>query len=202
MLEKLSNALGMGLAIAAAGDTNASDPAEILAIERRWSSALVARDIDALEEILADDFVMLWIDGRQIRKADVLAGTAARKARVNPFTTEDVEIRVYGNAAVVTGRASLTICLDGRSETNEFSYTDVYVRSPSGWRAVSAQSVLSRLLYSDSKLTGRSEDPDDHERDVVRSAALQDHVEQGVGGDVERVHGHLVEQLFVLDEAR
>lgn len=202
MLERLSNALGLGLAFAAAGKPDGNDYDDILAVERRWSAALVARDLAVLEEILADDFVMVWIDGSKISKADVLAGTAARKARVDPFTTEDMEIRVYGSAAVVTGRATLTMTLDGKTETNEFSYTDVYARSATGWRAVSAQSVLSRLLNSDVKLAGRSADADDHERDIVRRAALQDHLEQGVGGDIERVHGQLVEQLFVLDETR
>ena len=204
MLDKLHNALGIGLAMAAAkeNENERADNEEILAVGRRWSAALVARDAEALDSILADDFLMVWIDGRRIRKADVLAGTAARRTRVDPYTTEDVEIRIYGDTAVVTGRASLKLTLGEQAETSEFSYTNVYVREPTGWRAVSAQSVLTRLLQSDDRLDGRSDHLDDNERDIVVRAALEDHFEQSVGGDVERVHGQLVEELFRLDETR
>lgn len=126
--------------IAAALPTD--DRSDILAVERAWDTAVVKRDTAALDRILADDFVLVWINGQVSGKRDMLQAIAARKAEIDPFETEDVNVRIYGDTAVVTGRFSQTAHLGERSETNQFRYTDVYHRTRHGWQAVSAHASL------------------------------------------------------------
>ena len=195
MLERLHKALGLGLALAA--DRNGeTDRDDVLEVGRRWRTALAEQDLGTLESILADEFVMVWVDGSLLRKSDVLAGTAARKAQVGPVTADEAQVRLYGSTAVVTSRSSWAISVDRKAETTSFISTVVYSRFTSGWRAVGAQTSIVRPGQR------RSEDFDDDERDVVGSATRQDHFEERVGRNVERVDGQLIEQFFFRNEAR
>lgn len=115
---------------------------QLRAIEFEWDDAVVKRDAKALDRLLADDFRLIWIDGTVSNKAELIAGVTNRKAVIDPFSTEDVEVRIYGDTAILTGRFTQTARLGTRSETNSFRYTDVYVRRKGQWRAVSAHASL------------------------------------------------------------
>jgi len=115
---------------------------QLLATEREWDDAVVKRDAKALDRLLADDFRLIWIDGSVSNKAELIAGVTNRKAAIDPFSTEDVEVRIYGDTAILTGRFKQTARVGTRSETNSFRYTDVYVRRKGQWRAVSAHASL------------------------------------------------------------
>ena len=157
----------------------------IRALEQRWTRAVADRDTETLDALLADDFLLIWIDGRIIRKAEILAGTAARKIDIEPFTSEDVELRLFGDAAVATGRALLKMKLNGQVEVAHFRHTEVFSRLGPGWKAISAQSVLicPPKSYFEGPTSGNA---DDHEGDVVGRAALQNEVEKDIGRDVQR----------------
>ncbi|MBA3678304.1 MAG: nuclear transport factor 2 family protein [Sphingosinicella sp.] len=119
-----------------------SDHLQLLRIEQRWNDAVVARNAPELDRILADDFLLIWVNGAISTKAELIAAAVGRKAEIEPFRTEDVLVRVYGNVAVLTGRFRQTARLGARSEINSFRYTDVYRRSKRGWQAVSAHASL------------------------------------------------------------
>jgi ketosteroid isomerase-like protein len=135
-------ALTISLAVFQVAAAPAGDRSEILAVERAWDTAVVKRDVAALNRILADDFLLVWINGQVSGKRDMLKAVAARKAEIDPFETEDVNVRIYGDTAVVTGRFTQTAHLGERSETNQFRYTDVYHRTRRGWQAISAHASL------------------------------------------------------------
>jgi len=118
------------------------DRAQLLALERAWDTAVVKRDVKSLDRILADDFMLIWINGQISGKREMLANVAARKADIDPFETEDVNVRIYGDAAILTGRFTQTARLGERHETNQFRYTDVYHRTRRGWQVVSAHASL------------------------------------------------------------
>ena len=135
-------ALTISLAVFQVAAAPAGDRSGILAVERAWDTAVVKRDVAALNRILADDFLLVWINGQISGKRDMLQAVAARKAEIDPFETEDVNVRIYGDTAVVTGRFTQTAHLGERSETNQFRYTDVYHRTRRGWQAISAHASL------------------------------------------------------------
>ena len=197
MLDKFHTALGIGLATAAA---RSSEEKELLELERAWAAALIVRDVDAMNKMISDDFLLVWIDGSIVRKPAILVGTAARQVEIEPFDAEDVEVRTYGQLAVLTGRATLKMKLAGQVEICQFRYTKTFARSDAGWQTVAAQAALMRPPKSLFGPAPASIDADDDEGDVVGRAARQDHVEQIVGGNVRRVGGQLVDQFFVLDQ--
>ena len=199
MLDRIHAALGIGLANAAA---RSIDEKELLEFERSWTAAIIARDTDVLDTILAEDFLLVWIDGSIVRKPAILAGTAARRVEIEPFDTDDVEVRTYGRLAIITGRATVKMKLGGQLEICHFRYTKVFARSDAGWQAVSAQSALVRPPQSFFGPVRSSVDSDDDEGHVVGRAPRENRVEEVVGGDVGRIGGQLVKQFFILDQPR
>jgi len=114
---------------------------ELLALETAWDDAVVAKDTTALERIIADDFVMIGADGTVSDKRQLIEGIANPELQIEPFQTEDVRVRIYGNVAVLTGRYSQQGRWKGQAYETAARYTDVYVRSGGRWHAVSAQAT-------------------------------------------------------------
>ena len=117
--------------------------AELRATERAWLDAYDQHDRDAMDAILADSFTIVYQDGTVVNKAETLAalrpGTPANPA-VRQFTEETV-VRVWGDAAVLTGVYVLEQPgpLPGTTAQSRSRYTDTYIREDGRWRVVSSQ---------------------------------------------------------------
>jgi ketosteroid isomerase-like protein len=118
----------------------ADDARTLLDLEQRWATATGTRDHAVLDSILADGFVDVSWQGKLRGKADALAAPAA------PVKTEqtlsELTVRIYGDAAVVTG-LNTAVAAD-KSFTARVRFTDVFVKQAGTWRAVSAQETLEK----------------------------------------------------------
>lgn len=136
-------ALATTLAAPALADpASPADREALLALERAWNEAIVDRDTAALERILAPDFRLVTSQGVTSREA-LIAAVRSRRAEVLPFVTEDVEVRTYGDTAIMTGRFNQTMTLGADRATATYRYTDVYRRQAAGWVALSAQATVA-----------------------------------------------------------
>ena len=130
------------------GDKNAADAQQISVeqqlkqVEREWNDAVVRRDVAALERILSDDFMLITAASTVSTKAQLIDTIKSPDLVIEPFDTQDVSVRVYGDTAVVTGRFTQKGSYKGKAFSNQFRYTDVYVKRALGWQAVSAQSTF------------------------------------------------------------
>lgn len=113
---------------------------EILALNREWADAMVRGDRAALERIFSDDLIVTSGDGAIRDKAGEL-GNAAGDPEIKTyfFNTEDLRVRVYGRAGVLTGRARWRINIRGRDVDHERRYTCVYAKERGRWRMVAMQ---------------------------------------------------------------
>ena len=117
--------------------------AELLALEARWDSAVVRKDVAALERIIDPSFVFIGADGSVSSRAEMLAALRSPDLDIDPFETRDVQVRLYGGAAILTGWYEQTGRFRGQAYRGRMRYTDVYVRDAGRWVAVSAHA--SRL---------------------------------------------------------
>jgi hypothetical protein len=141
MIRCLVSALVVGiLATAPARAQVAPDAvrAELLALESRWDSAVVRKDIAVLERILAPSFVFIGADGSVSTRSEMLAGLQTPDLVIDPFETRDVQVRLYGSTAILTGWFEQTGRFQGRAYRVRSRYTDVYVRESGRWVAVTA----------------------------------------------------------------
>jgi ketosteroid isomerase-like protein len=125
----------------AASSMRDSAESELRALESRWDEAIVRKDRAALQQILGDDFVIITADGQIGGKSQLMDVVASPDAVIDPFATEDVKVRVYGDAAVLTGRFTQTGSYKGQRFESQCLYTDVYAKRDHQWTAVSAQAT-------------------------------------------------------------
>ena len=115
---------------------------EILALNREWADAMVRGDRAALERIFSDDLVVTSGDGTlRDKKGEI--GDGGPEIKTYFFNTDDLRVRVYKGAAVVTGHAKWRINYNGRDIDNERRYTCVYAKERGRWRMVAMQ--LTRI---------------------------------------------------------
>ena len=113
----------------------ADDSQQLLDLEHRWLTAAMQRDIPALKEILADDFMDVTYKGSLRDKADHLHASLAPSKSTQ--TLEELKVRSYGDTGLVTG-LNVIVTADG-SATYKIRFTDVFVKRAGRWQAVSAQ---------------------------------------------------------------
>jgi ketosteroid isomerase-like protein len=109
--------------------------AEVLACEAERCRAISEQDWAALDALLDEDFTYTFLSGRTERKDVYLAGLPSRPHGV---TDHDLDVRVYGDIAVITG--SFVSTTPTGEVANEGTILVVWLRSDR-WRAVAFQST-------------------------------------------------------------
>jgi len=112
------------------------------ALDTVYRAALKANDIAIMDQILADDFVLVSDRGASLTKADLI--NEAREKRTI-YEDEGVEegtqkVRVWRDTAVVTE----LLRIKGTRDQNPFKvwFSETYVRTPTGWRCVFGQASI------------------------------------------------------------
>ena len=124
--------------LVAAGAVHADDPAEVQRLDKEICVATWTADAVWFEENLADDYVLITPTGMVKTKRDVIRELATPGMKMEAFEPFDVQIRMYGDAAVVTGRMRQRFVLGGMRYANDLRYTDVYMKRKGKWQLVSA----------------------------------------------------------------
>ncbi len=115
-----------------------SDAATIKGMEEQWAAAASKNDDAGVASLVAENATAIGSDGTMRNKKEMLAVMKDRK--YESATEEDIQVQVYGNAAVATGvwRAKGTEKGKPFSETERF--TDTYVKMDGQWKCVATQS--------------------------------------------------------------
>ena len=114
---------------------------ELIALERGWNEAFYARDVEFLDSILADDFIVTYDDGGLGDKARELELAATFNQRVISATQEDFTVQVYDDAAVVWFTLRVVGIRRGQEAEISLRYTDVWVMRDGRWQCVASQST-------------------------------------------------------------
>jgi ketosteroid isomerase-like protein len=120
------------------------DAKTVAALDTKYQAAVKVNDATTMDQILADDFVLVTGRGKVYSKADLL--DSARKKEVI-YERQDEEpgsqkIRVWGDTAVVTALLWIKSVQEGKSADYKLWFSDTYVRTPTGWRYVFGQASL------------------------------------------------------------
>ena len=109
---------------------------DIKRADRERIQAQINADAVALDRIYADDFIGVGPSGTVRTKKDVLADFTSGRLKFQSITTDDVRIRVYGNAAVETGLSTLKGRDAGKVVPEENRFTRVWIEQGGRWRLV------------------------------------------------------------------
>ena len=113
-----------------------ADIAELTRLEQVWNDAHVHGNVEPLEQLLADDLIVTMTDMSVLSKAQSIGLLRSGRLKFPRYETSDIRIRVYGDAAVVTGRLQRTRTVNGTNVDDDWRFTKVYVRRSGKWQVV------------------------------------------------------------------
>lgn len=135
--------LALALAIAADGGrgAQAADAAattrELTAIVARLATTYKSGDCDAWGSMLAPDWSVTHITGQVITRDEAIRSCKAPEVKIDTMVSDDLAVRAYGEAAVVTGRTLAT----AGGQTVVLRFTDLFIRRGGKWLAVASQAT-------------------------------------------------------------
>jgi hypothetical protein len=124
----------LALFVASASAQDGAVEKELMQKERDWCTAQLKRDPAMLAAIVADDVTDISRDGKLGDKAGLLEGI--RNGNGTACEVDQMKVRVYGDAAVITGRSTIA----SPSFTGQALWTDTFVKRGGKWLCVATQS--------------------------------------------------------------
>ena len=122
--------------------SSSDDEGRVLALENAWNHAEQAKDIVALDQLLAPELVYIDYDGSLMNKQQFLASVKSEGLSPAQIVNEKQSAVVFGDCAVVTGIYHEKGTANGKPYTRRGRFTDTWVKSNNTWRCVASQSTL------------------------------------------------------------
>jgi hypothetical protein len=91
-----------------------ADERQILALEQEWGRALETRDRATLDRIVASGFTFIEPDGSVLHRDGYLADRAGGPAELHSIEGSEIAVRIFGDAAMVTGLSTIDESLGGK----------------------------------------------------------------------------------------
>jgi ketosteroid isomerase-like protein len=118
------------------------DESRLLALESAWNLAEENKDINALDQLLADTLVYTDFDGAFMNKAQFLTSVKNSTPNSDQITNDDVTVHLYGDSAIVTGSYREKGIVKGKAVLRRGRFTDSWVNQKGTWLCVASQSTL------------------------------------------------------------
>lgn len=118
------------------------DMSQIQRAETTWADSLETGDVKQLATIIGPTFTFIGPDGQVEDRKAYLAGyeqMAQLGVKVDSVDMYDVDVRIFADMAVVTGRVIAQVKMQDQPITENVRFTRVYQRSSGGWLMVSGQ---------------------------------------------------------------
>jgi ketosteroid isomerase-like protein len=133
----------LGAALAVAWQQGVSDDGGwVLGLEKAWNQALEEKNAKSLDMILADTFVSIDIDGSVSSKNEFLASIKSPDYHASQAVTEESDVKVYGDAAVVVGIFRVKGTEKGKPYVHRERFVDTWIKSNGKWQCVATTSTL------------------------------------------------------------
>jgi ketosteroid isomerase-like protein len=112
---------------------------EVMRLADAWATAELRGDTTFLESTLADDFIGIGPLGFMLTRQEWLARHQSGDLKYESFNLDEVKVRMYNDAAILTGRQVQNAAYRGNSIQGQFRTTLVFVQQQGQWRLASLQ---------------------------------------------------------------
>lgn len=113
----------------------------VKAAEKSWATATVADDEATLQKLLADDLTYTHSTGDHDNKTAFIGNLKGVRKYVK-LNHESMDVRVYGNAAVVTAKAMVETSMNGAAPAPaHLQFIHVWILKGGQWQLVAHQSL-------------------------------------------------------------
>jgi ketosteroid isomerase-like protein len=112
---------------------------ELLRLNNLYDSALVKNDTAVLKRLYADDFIYTNPEGKVLTKEQQVNSIAVSEMNWETGKSEDVKVKIFGNAAVMTGSFMAKGNYRGNPVTINERYTVVWIKKGDTWQMAAEQ---------------------------------------------------------------
>ena len=128
--------IGLGQEQGTSRDQRSSVEQAIKQLDAERIRAQIGADAAALDRIYADDFIGVGPSGTVRTKAQVISDFTSGDLKFQSIVTDEVQVRVYENAAVETGLSTMSGQDKGKAVPRDTRFTRVWVKQQGQWRLV------------------------------------------------------------------
>ena len=108
-------------------------------LETDRAAAVVKGDADAVAKQTSDDYTLININGQISGKAQTMDAIKSGQIKLTQDDLSDMKVHVYGNTAVVTGKADVKGVVSGKEMSGPVAFTRVWVKKGGKWESVAFQ---------------------------------------------------------------
>ena len=107
-------------------------------MEMQWAAAQKTSNADTIAPMLAENFLIVFADGKVMNKTQALADT--KKAKMDEVNVSDINVTSYGNTAVATGIwQGKGTTGDGKPQDQRERFVDTWHKMPDGkWQCIAS----------------------------------------------------------------
>ena len=114
---------------------------DILALEEERFAAMIARDFPRLQLLVHDELMYTHSSGVVDGKATWLDSMKSGRVKYKKAQCTDRKVRMYGETALITGRAQIEAEIGGQPKTLKLLFLNAWTKTPQGWKFVAWQST-------------------------------------------------------------
>jgi ketosteroid isomerase-like protein len=119
---------------------DSSPSADLGAIEHRIAETLEKGDGTAFARFFAADWKMVLADGKVLTVANIADALNGGKLKFRSVKLSDLEVRSYGETAVLVGVEEIDGSWDGEAFRAKNRFTDVFIKKDGGWQCIASHS--------------------------------------------------------------
>ena len=122
-----------GAGLAAQDRSPSPSPDVLLHVNASRFDAMMRRDLRGLDTLLAPELTYIHSDGALESKAEFLATLKDNRLRYQAIETDDLTVRLYREAGLVTGRSRMQVKVGPEVLRFSIRFTALYRREGTGW---------------------------------------------------------------------
>ena len=132
------------LLLAQTTKTELSVKEQIKSLEEERNRAILRGDAATLDRMTSDDYTFITLRGELRTKAEIVKGFQSGAFKYESRTISELNIRVYGDTAIVTGRSTQEGAENGKDYSGDYRFTRVYLKENGRWVTVALQTTPIR----------------------------------------------------------
>jgi len=111
---------------------------ELIKLEHDWLRAFFTKDAAFSDRFLAVDYLGTDEHGNFRNKAQEIEEIKAGEHLSTSGAQDNIKVRVFGDAAVVTGRNIMKGVFDGKPYSSPYLWTDTFIKRDGRWQCVAS----------------------------------------------------------------
>lgn len=109
----------------------------ILQLHESKFSWLVNKQYDSLKAVLDEQLIYIHSNGWTESKSDIIADLKSGKLNYLGVKVSEAKARFFKGTAIVTGKGTFNVVMEGKPIELQLAYTEVYVEKKKSWKLVS-----------------------------------------------------------------